>query len=127
MEHSQEVWKECYKSIRRFYNNKILIIDNNSDYSIMNNDISLENCEIVNNTFYENRLYAPFYYLLNNNIHYNKAIIIHDGVIFQKFVDFNSFSNVKYIWHFDSKEWDNVPLIEYQLEKLTNNSVLYDI
>ena len=40
---SEEIWKECYKSIRKFYKNKIIILDNNSDYSIVNNDLELEN------------------------------------------------------------------------------------
>ena len=125
MKNSEDTWKECYKSIRKFYSNKIIIIDNDSDYSIVNDDINLENCEIMNNPFYNNRLFAPFYHLLN--IDFSKAIIIHDGVIFQKFVDFSKFSNVKYFWHFDMKCYDNIQLIEYQLEQLTNNTILYDI
>jgi len=122
---SEEIWKECYKSIRKFYKNKIIILDNNSDYSIVNNDLELENCEIINNPYYNTRLFAPFYHLLN--IDFNKAIIIHDGVIFQKFVDFNNFKNVKFIWHFDIKQYDNIPHIKYQLNKLSNNIILHEI
>ena len=47
LDDSCEIWKECYKSIRLFYSNKIIIIDNNSDYSIIKNNIELDNCEII--------------------------------------------------------------------------------
>jgi hypothetical protein len=125
LKNSDEIWKICYKSIRQFYNNKIIIIDNNSDYSIIKNDIELDNCETINCEFYNSRLFSPFYELLN--IDFDRAIIIHDGVIFQHFVDFSSFKNVKFIWHFDTKQYDNIGLIENQLNLLLNNNILFDI
>lgn len=124
MNHCNNVWKECYKSIRQFYNNKIVIIDNNSDLDILTNDnIILENCEIINNQYYETRLYAPFYFLINYN--FEKAVILHDGCIFQKYVNFNEFLNVKFIWHFNTKEYDNTNLINQQLNCLNNNDILF--
>jgi hypothetical protein len=125
LENSDELWKECYKSIRKFYTNKIIIIDNNSDYSIIKNNINLENCEIINSGYYKSIVYSPFYELLN--IEFDRAIIIHDGVIFQNFVDFTKFENVKYIWHFDTTQYDNNCLIEDQISKLSNNTILFDI
>lgn len=124
VEHSEKLWKECCKSIRKFYNNKIIILDNNSDV-VCENHMMFKNCEIINNVHYNNRLYAPFYNLLN--IDFKRAIILHDGIIFQKWVDFSKFTNVKFIWHFDTKEYDNVALINYQLRHLTNNKILFDI
>jgi hypothetical protein len=123
LKNADEIWKECYKSIRLFYTNKIIIIDNNSDYSIIKNDIDLDNCEIINSSVFESRLFSPFYELLH--IDFKKAVIIHDGVIFQKFVDFNIFEDVKYIWHFNTKQYDNVNLIGKQLSVLNNNDKLY--
>jgi len=122
---SDEIWKECYKSIRLFYKNKIIIIDNNSDYSIIKNTIELENCEIINSSVFNSRLFSPFYELLK--INFNKGIIIHDGVIFKKFVDFDHFDDVKFIWHFNMKQYDDVNLIEKQISVLKNNDILFNI
>ena len=125
LENSDKIWKECYKSIRLFYTNKIIIIDNNSDFSIVNNDIDLINCEIINSSVAESRLFSPFYELLI--IHFKKAIILHDGVIFQKFVDFDKFEDVKFMWHFNVRQYDDIKLIEKQLSVLTNNDQLCNI
>lgn len=125
MENCNEVWQECYKSIRRFYSNKIVIIDNNSDKTILNTNIMLENCEIVDNENYETRIFAPFLFLLNYD--FDRAIILHDGCIIQKFVDFSQFVNCKYIWHFDTKLYDDSFLIERQLSLLENNQPLINM
>jgi hypothetical protein len=125
MPNSNEVWKESYKSIRKYYSNKIVIVDNNSDYSLINYDFNLENCEIYNNPHFQTRLFAPILYLLN--IDFKKAVVLHDGCIFQKYVNFNEFKNVKYIWHFDTKLYDEIPVINMQLNSLSNNSNLYNI
>lgn len=126
LDNSDEIWKLCYRSIRQFYTkNKIIIIDNNSDYSIIKNDIELDNCEIIKSEFYNSRLYSPFYELLK--INFDRAVVIHDGVIFQKFVDFSKFENVKFIWNFDVKLYDNINLIKSQINFLSNNDNLFEI
>lgn len=65
MKNCDEVWKECYKNIRKFYTNKIIIIDNNSDYDVLKEDILLENCEII-------------------KIHITKIVFIHHFIIYLK-------------------------------------------
>jgi len=125
MSDCDKVWQKSYKSIRKFYNNKIVIVDNNSDYNLINNNINLENCETFNNHYYDTRIFAPLLYLLY--VDFNKAVVIHDGVIFQKYVDFSKFQNVKYIWHFDTKLYDNDFLISNQLNVLENNNVLLNM
>jgi hypothetical protein len=118
-----EFWKESYKSIRKFYNNKIVIIDNNSDYNLVDN-ITLDNCEVIQSKIYESRLYSPYYELLS--INFDRAVIIHDGTLFMKYVDFNLFNKVKYIWHFDTKLYDDHNIITKQLRILNNNNILFD-
>jgi hypothetical protein len=126
LNNSHDIWKACYNSIRKFYSNKIIVIDNNSDYSLFNDDDNtLINCEIINSQYPENRLFSPFFELLK--IDFNRAVIIHDGVIFQKYVDFTCFNSVKYIWHFDTKDFDNHNLINKQLDALDNNTDLHCI
>lgn len=125
MDNSNDIWQECYKSIRNFYKNKIVIIDNNSDKTILLLNITLENCEIIDFENYQNRLFSPFLFLLNYD--FNRAIILHDGCIIQKYVDFSQFIDCKYIWHFDTKLYDNSYLIERQLNSLENNQELVNI
>lgn len=125
-----ETWLECYASIRRFYDNHIIVIDNNSDYNIMNRydlrDEHLINTTVIKASYPESRLFSPFNELLLINIQYDRVIIIHDGVVFKKYVDFSLFNNIKFIWHFDTKQWDDANLIEQQLLVLNNNTSLIE-
>lgn len=41
-------------------------------------------------------------------------------------VDFTKFENVKFIWHFDTKQWDDIEIINHQLNSLSNNNNLID-
>ena len=125
MNNSNDIWQECYKSIRNFYNNKIIIIDNNSDRTILKQYITLENCEIIDYENYQNRLFSPFLFLLNYD--FERAIILHDGCIIQRYVDFSKFINCKFIWHFDTKLYDNLYLIERHLKNLENNHEIINI
>ena len=71
------------------------------------------------------RLYLPF--LIALNINFERTVIIHDGTIFQKYVDFSIFDNVKYLWHFDTKLYDDHNLIHQQLSCLKNNDGLFNV
>lgn len=125
-ESTKDFYKECYKSIRKFYNNEIIIIDNYSNKELIDKDFVMTNCSTIENNLNPNlRLYLPFYELLH--IDFEKAVIIHDGTIFHKHVDFSNISPLKSMWHFDTKQYDDFNLIKQQLNSLTNNSDLFDI
>ena len=40
-------WQECYKCIRKYYSNKIIIIDDSSKEEFIKFDFDLINCNIV--------------------------------------------------------------------------------
>jgi len=125
-ESTKEFYKECYKSIRKFYNNEIIIIDNYSNKELIDNDFVMTNCSIIENKLNPDlRLYLPFYHLLH--IDFEKAVIIHDGTIFHEYTDFSNIIDIKSMWHFDTKQWDDFNLITQQLNSLTNSSHLFDI
>lgn len=125
-ESTKDLYKECYKSIRKFYNHEIIIIDNYSNKEFMDKDFVMTNCSIIENELNANlRLYLPFYKLLH--IDFDTAIIIHDGTIFHEYIDFSNLSPFKTIWHFDTKQYDDIPLIKQQLYSLTNHHELLDI
>ncbi len=114
-------WQECYKSIRRYYpENEIIIIDNNSNKSLLNHNLTLENCRIIQSEYPNSRLFSPFYEILKLQ-DIDKAIIIHDGIIFNRHIDFdNTFNNIKFFWHFITHHYDNYNLEMAQLNLLNN-------
>ena len=120
------LWIECYKSIRKYYPTvPIKIIDNNSKADKIKFDFILINCDIITSEFPETRLFSPFYEFLKMT--YKKAIIIHDGIVFNKFIDFTSFNLIKFIWHFETHAYDNYTLEMNQLKKLENSEELIPI
>ena len=62
------------------------------------------NYEIVQSEYNTSGEILAYYYFYKNK-YFEKAIIIHDSVFIQKYIDFNKFNNIKYIWHF-THDWD---------------------
>jgi len=116
--HFDNLWIETYKSIRKFYpDTHIKIIDNNSTCASL---YPVVNCEIIKATYPESRLYSPFYEFLHME-GYSKAIILHDGFIFNTYVDFNTITPVKFFWHFEISDHVKHELEIQQLNTLDNN------
>jgi hypothetical protein len=104
---TNKYWIECYNCIRKFYNDKIIIIDDNSDYNYINSDIELINCIIIKSEIHGAGEILGYYYF--HKFHYfEKAFILHDSVFINKYIDFSIFDNekIKYLWHF-THDWDN--------------------
>ena len=100
-------WIESYQCIRKYYNNKIIIIDDNSNYDYIKYDFELINCTIINSEFKGSGEILPYYYLFKYHF-FDKAFILHDSVFINKYIDFTSYKNVKFTWHF-THHWDNKP------------------
>ena len=118
-------WKESYNSIREFYpTNKILIIDDNSNYNFIKKDDEdkLQNCEIIKSEFPRRGELLPYYYFYKTKFA-EKAVIIHDSVFINQYIDFNEDINVKFLWNFDNHS-ENSNLESKFLNSLNNNSTL---
>jgi hypothetical protein len=104
-EHIQNVyWIESIKCIRKFYpDNKILVVDDNSNPNIVS-EFDMENVTIVKSEYTKRGELLPYIYYLENKL-FDKAVIIHDSVFIQKYIDFENHNN-KYLWHFEHN-WDN--------------------
>jgi len=98
-------WIQSYNCIRKFYSNKIIIIDDNSDQNFVKIDIDLINCEIVQSEYHQRGEILPYYYMYKNN-YFDKVCIIHDSIFFNNYINFEDYNSVKFIWHF-SHDWDN--------------------
>jgi hypothetical protein len=115
-------WQKCYDSIRKFYpNNKIIIIDDNSNYDYITEKV-LDNTIIIRSEFPKRGELLPYYYYLHNK-YFDIACIIHDSVFIQQYI--NLYTNkYKILWEFEH-EWD-VDENVINILKLFNNNELID-
>jgi hypothetical protein len=121
-------WKESYNCIRRLYpTTQIIIIDDNSDLSHLDSaGVELNNCIIINSEYPGRGEILPYYYFYKYKW-FDRAIIIHDSVFIQKYIDFNRIEGeVNFLWDF-THDWDNEKLeIEY-INNLSNNEDLSEL
>ena len=122
-ENTNRYWIESYKCIRKYYNNKIIIIDDNSDTNFLNSDLELINCEIINSEFKGRGEILPYYYLYKFKL-FDKAMIIHDSVFINKYINIYDIYNIKFIWDFPH-DWDDENA-EINLLNVLNNDQLKD-
>ena len=100
---TNEYWKECYKCVRKYYpENKILIIDDNSNYNLITYE-KLYKTLIINSEYPGRGELLPYYYYLQHKL-FKTAVIIHDSVFINKYIDF-TVDNYKFLWNFIHR-WD---------------------
>jgi hypothetical protein len=112
-EKTNKLWIECYDCIRKFYPvNKILIIDDFSNYEFVDTHKILSDTLIIQSEFKGRGELLPYYYYLQNKL-FDYAVIIHDSVFIQQFIDFKR--ETQFLWSFEH-HWDNL----YDNSKLIN-------
>ena len=90
---TNQLWINCYNSIRRFYNNMIIIIDDNSNPEFLT-EYNTINTKIIKSEFPRRGEFLPYYYFIKNKFFF-RAIVLHDSMILNKYYDFNNI-NIKY-------------------------------
>jgi len=121
-EDTNKYWNLCYDRIRKFYpENYILIIDDNSNYKYINNR-ELYKTIIINSEYPKRGELLPYYYYLKNKL-FDTAVIIHDSVFINKYIDFK-INNYKMIWDFEHK-WDQEQ-DETEMIKIFDDNELLD-
>jgi methyltransferase-like protein len=96
---TNKYWVNCYNCIRRHYpENKILIIDDNSNPQYLSPKI-LYNTLIINSEYHNRGELLPYYYYLQNHF-FDTAVILHDSVFINRYIDFNV-DKYKLIWDFE--------------------------
>ena len=96
---SNEYWMYNYDCIRKYYpNNKILIIDDNSNYQFITKK-ELYNTTIIKSEYPRRGELLPYIYYLRNKL-FDTAVIIHDSVFINKYIDFNV-DKYKLLWEFE--------------------------
>ena len=96
------LYKECYRRIReRYPTMKIVIIDDNSDKSALE-DFPMENVEIIQSEFPGAAEYLPYYYMLTRRL-FKRAVFIQDSMFLNGMIDFNSIKDYKFLYYFDEE------------------------
>ena len=121
-EESNMYWIESYRSIRKFYNNKIIIIDDNSNNDFVKCDIELINYDIINSEFPQSGELLGYYYFYTYHF-FEKAIIIHDSVFINNYIHFENYKDIKFLWHF-THHWDNENEELFLLKKIKNQDLI---
>ena len=80
---TNKYWIKCVDSIRQYYpENKILIIDDNSNYDFIT-DKKLYKTTVINSEFHKRGELLPYYYYLHNKL-FDVAVIMHDSAFINK-------------------------------------------
>lgn len=104
-------WKEAYRSIRRFYPDApVIIIDDSSLKTFLNEDIVLTNCTVIYDKDHRGAAeFLPFYYfhLLKP---FETAIILHDSVFIQNKMNVELDENepCRFLWTFPHQFDDEI-------------------
>jgi hypothetical protein len=96
---TNKYWIHSVNCIRKYYpENNILIIDDSSDYKFITN-INLYKTTVINSEYPKRGELLPYYYYLHNKL-FDIAVIIHDSVFVNEYIDFNV-NKYKLIWDFE--------------------------
>ena len=117
------LWQECYKCIRKFYDNPIVIIDDNSDSKFLTT-LEMTNVTIIKSEYPRRGELLPYYYFLKE-AWFDTAVILHDSVFIQKPIKFDK-TNC-YLWHFTTHAFDDRENESNYIRKLKNHGPLLDL
>lgn len=96
---NNDSWKECYITIRKYYKDKIVIIDigNNNDY--YDSQFRLDNTEIIDNC---TSIMSAYYYMYTNKL-FKMAVILNDFVMLGGEINFKGYLHVKFLWELNNE------------------------
>lgn len=121
-EKTNKYWNRCISTIRIYYpKNKIVVIDDNSNYEFVVKMCEDENVQYVQSEFPGRGELLPYYYYYHHPWH-PKAVIIHDSVFFHSCVPFGKINlPVCPLWHFsaDTENINNSMRISHGLKNST--------
>lgn len=116
-------WQYCYECIRRFYKtNPILIIDDNSDTNFIT-EKKMENTSIISSIYKQRGELLPFIYLLKLELDFKVAVIIHDSVFFNQYINFETIYTYLPFWNF-KHYWDQIKDETRMLEVFQDKNLL---
>ena len=120
-----DLWISSYNSIRKFYTNKIVIIDDNSTINTV--DGKLVNAEVIRSEFNGAGEILPYYYFLKYKWA-DKMIFLHDSMFINRLFTQDELDGtpIKFHWHFDKGYITDLGKINTYLSQLSNNTELHE-
>ena len=119
-----DLWISSYNSIRKFYTNKIVIIDDNSAVNTING--SLYNTEVIQSEFPGAGETLPYYYFFTHKWA-DKMIFLHDSMFINRPLKNEEIeADIRFHWHFLQNSFDDTRKIKTYINLLKNNSELKD-
>jgi hypothetical protein len=118
-----DLWISSYNSIRKFYTNKIVIIDDNSQINTV--DGKLINTEIIRSEFNGAGEILPYYYFLKHKWA-DKMIFLHDSMFINRpFRDTELEGDIKFHWYFNGEGINDFRKISNYVSLLTHNAEIH--
>jgi hypothetical protein len=108
-ETTNQIWNHCYHCIRTYYPERpVVIIDDNSkqEYVVATNP--MYNTTVVQSEYPSRGELLPYYYYANNPW-FDMAIILHDSVFINHYIDFQregAMHGYRFLWEFEHY-WDD--------------------
>ena len=115
-----DLWLSAYQSIRQYYTNQIIIIDDNSTLNTFNG--KLVNTEIIQSEYNGAGEILPYYYFLKEKWA-DTMIFLHDSMVIHRlFTEDELDHEVIMHWHFNEKDKANVKKSVALLSYLTKST-----
>jgi hypothetical protein len=123
-EEHNKLWIECYDCIREFYPlNKILIIDDSSNYEFVDTKKILSNTLLIQSEFPGRGELLPYYYYHQNKL-FERAVILHDSVFIKHYINFGDEN--RFIWSFEN-HWVHFYNYDKLIENLNKKEILINM
>lgn len=119
-EKTSKYWFKSCQYIRHHYPMApIVVVDDNSNRKFINPQLekSIPNLRIIHSEYPRCGEMLGYYYFWKNKW-FDKAVVMHDSVFLKKRVDFERYRGVRFLWHFDTKVFDDIATETNFLEKV---------
>jgi len=94
------IFRDCYAAIRKFHPTlKIIFIDDNSDKSVLEEDPTMQNIEIIQSEYPAAGEYLPYWYMLQRKL-YKKAIFLQDSMILNGPIPYEAVNDFMFLYEF---------------------------
>jgi hypothetical protein len=117
-----DLWITSYNAIRKFYTNKVIIIDDNSAINTVNG--RLTNTEIIMSEWNGAGEILPYYYFFHNKWA-DRMIFVHDSMfLYRPFTDAELDAPAIFHWHFSKIDAADKDRMKTYLSLLSNKEAL---
>jgi len=114
-------WNQCIRCIRRLYpDTKIVVIDDNSNYTFVKGDYEYQNVEVIQSEFKGRGELLAYYYFYKNKF-FENAIIIHDSIFIHQKINFDRLRGIDVLplWHF-KQDMENIQNSLHLISRMRN-------